>query len=384
MFRRTCNISTERSFFLFGARGTGKTTFLNQTLPQNRTFSINLLLPSHYDQFSLNPENLLALVRQLPPATKWIFIDEVQKLPRLLDVVQVLMSETDKVFALTGSSSRKLKAKGVNLLAGRASVYNLYPFTAAELKESFSLPQALEWGTLPESIAARSSAARAEFLRSYAHTYLKEEIAQEQTVRLLEPFRKFLAVAAQANGTIVNFTKIARDCGVSSVTVKSYFQVLEDTLLGFFVESYHESVRKSQRQNPKFYFIDNGLERALSLALDVPLREGTYAYGAAFECFVINEIQRALTYSRKQFQLSYLRTKDDAEVDLIVQISGQAPILIEIKSGSRLQEQHCSRLSAFAKDIKHSRAVLISRDPIPKRFGAVECLPWLQLLEEIV
>jgi predicted AAA+ superfamily ATPase len=312
-----------------------------------------------------------------------VLIDEVQKLPKLLDIVHHLIEETDVHFALTGSSARKLRRKGVDLLAGRASVYHLYPFSSQELGETFSLQQALEWGSLPAVVNAQSNAERQEFLQAYTHTYLKEEIAEEQAVRQLEPFRRFLSVAAQSNSKIINYKKIADDVGTSAVTVKTYFSILEDTLLGFLLDPFHESIRKSQRQSPKFYFFDTGVERALSRSLDVPLKEGTYAYGSTFETFFINEVIKCKDSFRRDYALSYLRTKDDAEIDLIIERNPADRILIEIKSSTRVQQSDSKNLNAFATSIKHSKALLISQDPNLKRFDAVTAMHWQQGLKEI-
>lgn len=383
MIARLCNPLLARSFFLFGARGTGKTTLLRELFPLDMAHRINLLLPSDYDEFALSPETLIARVKALPRGCKWVVIDEVQKLPRLLDIVHHLIEETDLKFALTGSSARKLKRKGVNLLAGRASVYHLFPFSSQELGSSFSLQDALEWGTLPAVVNSSSREERLEFLQAYVHTYMKEEIAEEQTVRQLEPFRKFLAVASQSNTKLINYKKIAEDVGTSAVTVKTYFSILEDTLLGFLLDPFHESVRKSQRQTPKFYFFDTGIERALNRSLDVPLREGTYAYGSAFETFFINEVVKRRSYLRKAFQLSYLRTKDEAEIDLIVERAPGDRILVEIKSASRIQQSDSRNLNALAKDLKHRRALLVSRDPNPKQFDLVTAVPWEVGLDQI-
>jgi len=383
MIARLCNPLLARSFFLFGARGTGKTTLLRELFPLDMAHRINLLLPSDYDEFALSPETLIARVKALPRGCKWVVIDEVQKLPRLLDIVHHLIEETDLKFALTGSSARKLKRKGVNLLAGRASVYHLFPFSSQELGSSFSLQDALEWGTLPAVVNSSSREERLEFLQAYVHTYMKEEIAEEQTVRQLEPFRKFLAVASQSNTKLINYKKIAEDVGTSAVTVKTYFSILEDTLLGFLLDPFHESVRKSQRQTPKFYFFDTGIERALNRSRDVPLREGTYAYGSAFETFFINEVVKRRSYLRKAFQLSYLRTKDEAEIDLIVERAPGDRILVEIKSASRIQQSDSRNLNALAKDLKHRRALLVSRDPNPKQFDLVTAVPWEVGLDQI-
>ena len=344
---------------------------------------MNLLLPKDFDELSLDPELLIARAKALKPKQEWIVIDEVQKLPRLLDIVHHLIESEGIKFALTGSSARRLRRKGVNLLAGRASVYDLFPLTHRELGEEFSLHDALEWGTLPAVAVSTNTGDKREFLQAYTHSYLKEEIAEEQAVRKLEPFRKFLAVAAQSHTRILNFKSIANDVGTSPVSVKTYFEILQDTLLGFFLEPFHESVRKSQRQSPKFYIFDAGVERALGRNLDVPLKESSYAYGAAFEAFVINEAYRLNSYLRCHFGLSYLRTKNDVEIDLVVERSPKDRVLIEIKSTTRVHESDCTSLSTLSSDIRNSEAYLLSRDPTPKRFGKVHALPWNVGLKEI-
>lgn len=383
MLTRSCKPLLSRSFFLFGVRGAGKTTLLKGYLPAEKTHYINLQLPTDYDEFALKPETLIARVKALQSTIEWVVIDEVQKLPSFLDIVHHLIEETSIKFALTGSSARKLKRKGVNLLAGRASVYNLFPLSHQELGSKFSLEEALEWGGLPALTSLTKNIERQEFLQAYTHTYLKEEIAEEQAVRRLEAFRKFLSVAAQSNTKIINYKKIADDVGVSPVTVKTYFSVLEDTLLGHFLEPFHESVRKSQRQSPKFYFIDNGIERALTRNLDVPVREGTYDFGVGFEMFFINEVIKIKNYLRKDYSLSYLRTKDNAEIDLIVERGSSDRILIKIKSSGKVVESDAKTLNAFASSMKYSKALLVSRDPNPKIFGKVKAVHWQNGIDEI-
>jgi len=383
MLSRLCKPLLSRSFFLSGARGTGKTTLIKDLIPAEKSHTINLLLPADYEELSLDPGLLVARAHALPPETEWIVIDEVQKLPALLDVVHHLIEEKRFKFALTGSSARKLKRDGANLLAGRASVYHLFPFSPFELEQTFSLNTTLEWGTLPEVALTNVDEERTEYLRAYTHTYLKEEIAAEQIVRKLEPFRKFLNIAAQSNTRIINFKKIADDVGVAPATVKSYFEILEETLLGFFLEGFHESVRKSQRQAPKFYLFDTGIERVLARTLDVPLREGTFAFGLAFEAFFINEVNKLNHYYRKDFRLSYLRTGDDAEIDLIVDKGRNERVLLEIKSTDRIKESDTSTLSRFSRDIENSAAILVSRDPNPKKFGNVDALPWKVALKQL-
>jgi predicted AAA+ superfamily ATPase len=222
-----------------------------------------------------------------------------------------------------------------------------------------------------------------DYLRTYTQTYLKEEITAEQVVRRLDPFRRFLFVAAQMSGKIVNFSKIAREVGTSAATVQTYFQILEDTLVGFLLEPFHESIRKRQRESPKFYFFDTGVQRALNRTLTVELQAHTYAFGLAFEHFVINEVNRLQSYGKRDYQLSYLRTKDGVEIDLIIERPGLKRALVEIKSTERVTEDDVRALQQLAGDISNSEAFCLSLDPVHKKIGVATCLPWQSGLEEL-
>ena len=273
MFPRLRHFSHKHSFFLFGPRGTGKSTLLKKRFDQSQCLWLDLLDSDVEDRFFRNPSDLYAIVKALPDEIHYVIIDEIQKVPKLLDEVHRLIEETDKIFILTGSSARKLKHGGANLLAGRAFVYHLYSLSCFELKEQFDLEKALHWGTLPKIFSLEEDSEKSEFLRSYADTYLKEEIWNEQVIRKLQPFRRFLEVAAQCNGKIINYANIARDVGVDDKTIKEYFFILEDTMIGFFLEPFHNSFRKRLVEKPKFYFFDPGVVRSLSRRLSVPLTQ---------------------------------------------------------------------------------------------------------------
>ncbi|MGA2655447.1 MAG: AAA family ATPase, partial [Gammaproteobacteria bacterium] len=290
MLKRILQLPDNHSFFLFGARNTGKSTLILERFNQQQSLWINLLDLDQEEQFAREPNLLYAIVKALPKNITHIVIDEIQKLPKLLDVVHRLIEETDKYFVLTGSSARKLKYGGANLLAGRAFLYHLFPFTFIELGHHFNLHQALQWGLLPSVALAKTDELRAQTLRAYAQIYLKEEIWAEQWIRKLDPFRKFLEVSSQCNTQIINYANIANDVGVDDKTIINYFSILEDTLLGFFLEPYHTSIRKRLSEKPKFYFFDNGVARALAFSLNVPLTPKTSAYGTAFEHFIITQI----------------------------------------------------------------------------------------------
>jgi predicted AAA+ superfamily ATPase len=383
MFKRLLDITEQSSFFLFGPRGSGKTHLLKTHFARRPILYLDLLDPDTHQTLSLRPGQLLERLQALPAATEWVVIDEVQKIPALLDVVHQQIEAGRFKFALTGSSARKLKHGGANLLAGRAFVRHLFPLAARELGGEFSLPAALRWGTLPRLFSLKGEEDKRDYLRSYTHTYLQQEITQEQVVRRLDPFRRFLSVAAQMSGQIVNFARIAREAGASVPTVQSYFQILEDTLIGFLLEPFHESVRKRQRENPKFYFFDTGVLRALGNTLSVGLAPRTHEFGIAFEHFVINEIQRLQSYRKKDYRLSYLRTKSGVEVDLIIERPGLKRALVEIKSTDRLAPEDTRSLRLLSPDIPDSESYCLSLDPAARVADGVRCLPWQRGLEEL-
>jgi predicted AAA+ superfamily ATPase len=374
-FLRLLKLPKERSLFLFGARNTGKSTLVKELYAEN-SIIIDLLKKATEARFSRNPDELFEIVKGLPKETTHVIIDEVQKNPKLLDVVHGLMGETNKNFIMTGSSARKLKQGGANLLAGRAFVYHMYPLTHIELGDSFDLEQALHWGTLPEIFTMESDELKKEFLFAYAHTYLKEEIWNEHFIRDLDPFRRFLEVVAQCNGKQINFSNIARDVGVTDKTIKSYFAILEDTLIGFFLEPYHDSFRKRLSQQPKFYLFDTGITRALAFLTDVKLAKKTTAYGNAFEHFIILECLRLSSYNRLQYKFSYLRTQDDVEIDLIVERPGKPILCIEIKSTDEIKRENISSFIKITKDIENCEAICICNEEYMKKIEHVLVLPW--------
>jgi len=255
--------------------------------------------------------------------------------------------------------------------------------TAGELGEDFDLQEALEYGTLPGHFNLSSPGDKADFLRAYSLTYLKEEVWAEHFVRNLDPFRAFLEVAAQCNGETINYARIARDVGVDSKTVQSYFQILEDTLLAHILEPYHRSVRKRQSQSPRFYLVDSGVCRALSRSLNVPLNPGTYAYGRAFEHVVVTEVFRRCSYLKNDFRLSYLRTKDGAELDLVIERPGEPTALLEIKSSTLVDETDLRHLKSFHKAIPESIAMCLSQEPSARSVDGVRVLPWAEGLDEL-
>lgn len=382
MIQRICNLSKSNSFFLFGPRGTGKSTLLRGWKKGLSCFSVDLLDPATELRYSSNPASLLDDWKA--QKTEWIFIDEIQKIPKLLDVVHLGIEKHKIKFALTGSSARKLRRGAANLLGGRAFDFHLHPFTSTELKNDFKLLPSLTYGTLPKIFEFDDVKDKKRYLYSYVSTYLKEEILVEQIVRKIEPFRKFLEVAGQMNGKILNHASIARDAGIEERSVQRYYQILDDTLLGFLLEPYHASVRKRQSKKSKFYFFDCGVARALQNTLELELAPQTPAFGDLFEQFVINEFIRLNDYQEKRCRFSYLKTKDDVEIDLIIERPGQPITLIEIKSKSSITASDVKPLLAIAKDIKKSRCYVLSTMQTESEIEGVRCLPWEKGLKEIL
>ena len=383
MFPRLLRTSRRSSLFLFGARGTGKTTYIRDAFDPDASLYLDLLDPEVEDLYRRTPGRLEQQVRALPDSVEWILIDEVQRAPCLLDAAHRLIESTGKRFVLTGSITRKLRHGASNLLAGRAFVYSLYPLTVPELQDAFDLDGALRWGTLPSIFSLDTDEDRRAYLRAYALTYLKEEIVAEQIVRRLDPFRRFLEVAAQSNGAIVNYANIARDVGADPKTVITYFSILEDTLVGFLLPAFHRSIRKQQRVNPKFYFFDTGVKRALDRTLDIPLNTGTYEYDKAFEHFVITQIVHLSRYRYPDWRISYLQTGAGVEIDLVIERPGLKTALIETKSSERVDERDVRHLARFTGDFPEPLALCISRDPTRMQIDGVLCVHWRDALDEL-
>ncbi len=345
---------------------------------------VDLLEIDLMDQLLMDPSRFKQIIDSPENYHKSVIVDEVQKFPRILDVVHSQIQSRKRQFILTGSSSRRLKQQSSNLLAGRAWVYNLYPLSALELGESFNLKKALEVGGLPEAYIQEDQVSSHEYLKAYASTYLQKEIQQEQWVRKLDPFRRFLAIAAQMNGKVVNRSKIAKEAGVDDTTVANYFEILEDTLLGFYLPTYHKSARKSQTLSPKFYFIDPGIKRALDRTLTVDLLPQTFAWGDAFEHWVILEIVKNASYSRLDWTFSFIRTKDNVEIDLVIERPGTSALFIEIKSKKMVDESDAKSLETLGRDTDPSAEKwLLSLDPLDRFFGKTRALHWQKAITDL-
>lgn len=381
MYRRTLNPPKSHSFFLFGARETGKTSLLSRLFNADEALFIDLLDSDYLSRLQANPGELNDILKA--NTKPWCIIDEVQKVPAVLDIVHSHIEKKKIKFALTGSSARKLKRNAANMLAGRAFLFKLFPLTHIELGNDFDLDAVLNFGSLAKLYEFKTDREKTLFLKSYAEVYLKEEILVEQIIRVLPPFRRFLEIAAAQDTDIVSYSNIARDINSDPKNVANYYSILEDTLLGFFLEPYHTSIRKRQRNSPKFYWFDLGVRRALSGTLDLPVTPKSFEYGSLFESFVVNEIHRLLTYSEKSFKLSFIRVDDDLEIDLVLERAGLPTYLIEIKSTKQVNENHIGVLEKYSKEIKNSIPILLSQDEIKKKVRSVLCMHWREGIVEL-
>lgn len=382
MIGRLQKLNKINSLFLFGARGCGKSTLLNELFNKKNSLWVDLLEAESEELFRRDPDQLSYLIEQKKPQR--VILDEIQKIPKLLDIVhREIEKNPDIQFVMTGSSARKLKRGGANLLAGRAFEYHLFPLTTFELAANFNLDEVLNFGSLPKLLHLASQQEKTEYLRTYSRTYLKEEILQEQLIRNIEPFHDFLEIAAQSNAKILSYSKIARDIGLDDKTVKNYFSVLADTYLGFFLPSFHRSIRKRQREAPKFYFFDLGIKKALERSLTVPVIGKTYAFGEAFETWILQECFRLNEYFKKDFRLSYLRTQANVEIDIVIERPGMPDLLVEIKSSDLIKEQDIKSLAMVAKDWdREYEAQVWSLDKSEKKILGIECFPWEQGLKK--
>lgn len=350
------------SVFLFGARQTGKSTFLEQQL--GNALSFDLLDGDLKRRFRERPALLFDMLADKEEGTI-IVIDEIPEVPELLDEVHRLIQKQHLRFVLCGSSARKLKRKGYNTLGGRAVPCFFYPFTSNEL-QNLDLDRALLYGMLPPHYLSRNPQ---RLLSAYIDVYLKEEIKEEALSRNMDVFQRFLNVAALSSSEIVNYSSIAADCGVSAKTVKEYFTILEDTLIGYTIPAYTKTVKRKVTQAPKFYFFDVGVYNYLMRRTS--LSAGTPEYGHAFEHFVVQEIKAYLGYRHSTKGLSYWHTYNNKEIDLVI---GDAEIGIEIKSADEIQSKHLSNFKDFRDEYPDSRCILVSRDKLTRRQNDVELM----------
>ena len=319
-----------RSFFLFGPRGTGKSTWIRSRF--DGALVVNLLTPENTVRYEHDPALFRAEVLA-QPTTRWIVIDEVQRVPKLLDEVHFLMEEKGyRNFALTGSSARKLKRGGANLLAGRAVLRKLFPLTAAETEFFLPTEQLLRYGSMPLCVTAQDDAEREDYLRAYVTTYLAEEVRAEGLVRDLGSFSRFLDVAALAAGQTTNVAGLARDAGVARETARGYFEILVDTLIGDWLPAYRPRAKVKEVRQPKFYWFDSGVLHAAAGGFDQPAPADWD--GVLMEHLVHHEIKAYMHYADVKGSLGYWGTPSGGEVDFVWWY-GDEMVAIEVKSARR-------------------------------------------------
>ncbi len=363
-----------QTYFLFGPRGTGKSTWLKFYYPD--ALRIDLLKPDIIRQYQAYPERLAETVRAAK--SKIIIIDEVQKLPELLNVVHSLIEEKQEwQFILTGSSARKLKRAGVNLLGGRALVRHLHPFMASELGERFLLADALRYGLVPLII---NSVDPTETLKAYAGLYLEEEVKTENWVRNIGHFSRFLEVMSFSHGAILNVSNIARECEVSRKLIEGYLDVLQDLLLSFQLPVFTVRAKREIVSHPKFYYFDAGIYTSLRPAgyLDAP----SELNGAGLEGLVVQHLQAWNDYQGTPNKLYYWRTRYGLEVDFI--IDGKAGLYaIEVKNADKIYNQDLSGLKAFCEDYPEAKPLMLYRGQERLQKGKILCLPVEEFLKSL-
>ncbi|MBW1785377.1 MAG: ATP-binding protein [Deltaproteobacteria bacterium] len=357
----------KKSFFLFGPRATGKTTLIRQQLAKTATV-IDLLDSRYFLDLSANPNELAALIAAAP--TDIVVIDEIQRIPELLNEVHRLIETRGITFLLTGSSARKLRRGKANLLAGRVWDARMFPLIYREIPD-FDLDRYLRYGGMP---AVYLSNYPEEELDAYVNTYLKEEIMAEGLIRRLPPFSRFLRSIALANGEMINFTKLANDCQVPPSTVTEYVGILEDTLVGFLLPAWTASKKRKAIKTGKFYFFDPGVTHML--AGTESLDRNSDLYGKSFEQFIAMELRAYLSYRRKKLPLAYWRSKNGHEVDFLL----GAKTAIEVKASKRVTRNDLKGLTYLREEGVFQHFVLVSQDPVSARTNDILTLPWNKFL----
>lgn len=362
MYHRIFDIENrlDEAMFLFGGRQVGKSTLLKERFP--KAIYIDLLKSDIRNRFKQHPEEFRESLLRYPPETL-VIVDEIQKIPDLLDEVHWLMVEKDLWFILSGSSARKIKRSGANNLGGRAIPETLFPLVSAEIPD-YDLDRAVQNGMIPRHYMVANAQNR---MRAYVDLYLKEEIIEESLVQNVDEFIRFMEVAAIMDGEILNYENVASDCGVSANTVKAYYKILVETLLGFEVPAYRKVIKRKLYKSSRFYYFDVGIANHLTKRYHLAPR--TPEYGHAFEHLIIQEIRAYLGYTGSEEELTYWHTYENLEVDAVI---GDARVAIEIKSTDHVNHDDKKGVTEFAKEHPETKQILVSRDRISRRSGDVD------------
>ena len=355
----------KQSFFLFGPRGSGKTSWIQQHFSD--ALYIDLLKTRDYMLLQADPSRLETMV--MAHDSPWTVIDEVQKIPALLDEVHRLIENHQRCFVLSGSSARKLKRGGANLLAGRAILYHMHPLTAIEIGQSFDVKKALQFGLLPHSYLQNNAK---DFLESYMVTYLKEEVLQESLVRNISGFSRFIEIASFSQGNQLNLTAIAQECSISQKIVREYFEILEDLLIAVQIPCFTKRAQRKLVQHPKFYYFDAGVYQYIRPRgpLDLPEEIG----GAAFETLFLQNLRAIIDYERLDLKIYFWRTATQVEVDFIV-YGENGLFAFELKSTRHIRNKDLSSLKIFKTDYPIARCYLIYTGDHAEQRGDIRILP---------
>lgn len=373
MYSRLIKPPRSKSFFLFGPRGTGKTTWVKLSFPG--AIYLDLLEAGIFNDLLANPQRLENFIPK--DFNDWVIIDEVQKVPELLNEVHRLIEKYKYKFVLTGSSARKIRKSGQNLLAGRLLTYSLHPLTAAELGEDFKLQHSLRFGQLPCVYIEEDPKA---YLESYVRTYLEEEVRQEGLARNLGAFSRFLEAASFSQGAILNISSVARECSIERKVVENYFSILEDLLIAYRLPVFTKKAKRRLAAHPKFYFFDVGVYHTFRPMgpLDMPEE----AEGACFETLLFQELNAINSSLSLGHKIYYWRTSNDAEVDFV--LYGEKGIrAFEVKRTARVTSQMLRGLKAFLKDYPMAHAYFVYGGERRMREGAIEIIPIKNILPEL-
>jgi predicted AAA+ superfamily ATPase len=373
VYPRAIRAPRDKSFFLFGPRGTGKSSWLREAFRD--AVYLDLLESDLYTPLLASPQRLEGMI----PARHrgWVVLDEVQKVPPLLDEVHRLIERRKLRFALTGSSARKLKRRDVNLLAGRALTLRMHPLTAAELGADFDLRHSLRYGQLPAAYVEKSPAA---FLKSYVQTYLREEVQQEGLTRNLGAFARFLEAVSFSQGSVLNVSAVARDCHVDRKVVEDYLTILDDLLLAVRLPAFRKRAKRKVVAHPKFYLFDAGVYRAVRPR--GPLDTPDEIDGAALETLVLQELRAANDHHGLGYDLSYWRTAAGVEVDFVL-YGERGLCAVEVKRASRLRDGDLAGLRAFRSDYPMARALVLYGGTRRYHEDGIEVLPVGEALPRI-
>jgi predicted AAA+ superfamily ATPase len=364
-------LRTRKSFFLFGPRGTGKTTWLKRHVPD--ALFVNLLQAQFYNRLAADPGQLRALIP--PDHSTWIVIDEVQRVPELLNEVHDLIESKGHIFVLTGSSARKLRREGVNLLAGRALTYHMHPLTVPEQREAFRLEDSLRFGHLP---ARFSESDPGKYLMDYVQTYLREEVMQEGLTRNVGHFSRFLQYASFSQGSVVNVSEVAREAGIERSVAGNYFSILEDLLLAIRLPVFSKKAKRRLITHSKFYYFDAGVFRAIRPT--GPLDSPAEIDGAALETLVLQELRAINDYREYGYELYYWRTRHGLEVDFVL-YGPRGLLAIEVKRSASVHPVELRALREFKADYPQAACYVFYAGPTSLYLDDIAVLPVEQALK---